>query len=171
MMVQVISGKLVKKTMAESINFRGVTENISFSGGRAGSKVRPSPLQFARWPISFGLAQATFCTPISTTIITTLLPYVLCFSNVTHATRSTQVYGYGDRDKGVGYKILNWQVENTSVRGKWSGGFKHVGFWSTDHGLQVRPSPSISPLSLPLPLPLSVSGRPTTGCRCARALF
>jgi len=48
--VQVISGKLVKKTMAESINFRGVTENISFSGGRAGSKVRPSPSQFARWP-------------------------------------------------------------------------------------------------------------------------
>ena len=53
------------------------------------------------------------------------------------------MYGYGDRDKGVGYKILNWQVENTSVRGgKWSGGFKHVGFWSTDHGLQVHPSPT-----------------------------
>jgi len=83
------------------------------------------------------------------------------------------VYGSGDRDKGVGYKILNWQVENssvrgkssgslvkphlaplssvslsdgqvenTSVRGKWSGGFKHVGFWSTDHGLQVHPSPT-----------------------------
>ena len=46
--LKVISGKLVKKTMAESINFRGVTENISFSTGRAGSKVRrlhpiPSP--------------------------------------------------------------------------------------------------------------------------------
>jgi hypothetical protein len=24
-----------------------------------------------------------------------------------------QVYGYGDRDKGVGYKILNWQVHTT----------------------------------------------------------
>ena len=42
---QVISGKLIKKTMAESINFRGVTENISFSTGRAGSKVRPSPFR------------------------------------------------------------------------------------------------------------------------------
>jgi hypothetical protein len=65
---------------------------------------------------------------------------------------ASQVYGYGDRDKGVGYKILNWQVENTSVRGKWSGGFKHVGFWSTDHGLQVRPSPIFRSCSL-LPPP------------------
>ena len=63
------------------------------------------------------------------------------------------MYGYGDRDKGVGYKILNWQVENTSVRGKWSGGFKHVGFWSTDHGLQVRPSPILA-YYRPLPMVL-----------------
>jgi hypothetical protein len=67
--VQVISGKLVKKTMAESINFRGVTENISFSGGRAGSKVHPSPTYFTPW-LCFGLAQASFCTPLSTVITT-----------------------------------------------------------------------------------------------------
>jgi len=55
---QGISGKLVKRTAAESVHVVGVTENISFSTGRAGSKV----------------------------------------------------YGYGDRDKGVGFAILNWQV-------------------------------------------------------------